>query len=108
MTRMRPIFQVSEYCFTSLSAKSRQREPRRRDYALLLFQMTSRVLYGAQYHRQHCTLHALEQFGAQRKATHLYVPDGLVACCPGNYIMNIDIYVVFRKQNRAAKPPPPP
>ena len=26
--------------------------------------MTSRVVYSAQYHRQHCTLHAFEQFGA--------------------------------------------
>ena len=30
---------------------------------LLLFRMTSRVPYSAQYHRQHCTLHAFEQFG---------------------------------------------
>ena len=29
----------------------------------LLFRMTSRVLYSAQYHRQHCTLHPFEQFG---------------------------------------------
>ena len=28
--------------------------------ALLLFRMTSWVLYSAQYHRQHCTLHAFE------------------------------------------------
>ena len=35
-----------------------------RDYALLLFRMTLSVLYSAQYHRQHCTLHAFEQFGA--------------------------------------------
>ena len=33
-----------------------------RDYALLLFRMTTRVLYSAQYHRQHCTFHAFEQF----------------------------------------------
>ena len=31
-------------------------------YALLLFRMTSSVLYSAKYHRQHCTLHAFEQF----------------------------------------------
>ena len=30
----------------------------------LLFRMTSRALYSAQYHRQHCTLHTFEQFGA--------------------------------------------
>ena len=33
-----------------------------RDYAILLFLMTSMVLNSAQYHRQHCTLHAFEQF----------------------------------------------
>ena len=33
-----------------------------RVYALLLFQKTSRVLYSAKYHRQHCTLHAFQQF----------------------------------------------
>ena len=47
-------------------AISRQKEARSRDYALLslLFRMISRVLYRAQYHRQHCTLHAFEQFVA--------------------------------------------
>ena len=57
--------------------------------------------------------------------TCMYVPDGSVACCPGNLkiqieivhsrvyfrpnIMNKDIYVVFRKQNSGlATPPPPP
>ena len=44
-------------------AISRQKEARSRDYALLLFQMTSRVLYSARYHRQHCTFHSFEQFG---------------------------------------------
>ena len=29
----------------------------------ILLQMTSRVLYSAQYHRQHCTLQAFEQLG---------------------------------------------
>ena len=41
-----------------------------RDYALLLFRMTSRVLYSAQNHRQHCTLHAFEQFGALYMHNH--------------------------------------
>ena len=41
----------------------RQKEARNRDYALLLFRITLGVLYSAQYHRQHCTLHAFEQFG---------------------------------------------
>ena len=43
---------------------SRQKEAWSRDYALLLFRMTSRVLYSAQYHRQYLTLQAFEQFGA--------------------------------------------
>ena len=45
-------------------AISRQKEVRSRDYALLLFRMTSRVLFSAQYHGQHCTLQAFEQFEA--------------------------------------------
>ena len=49
--------------FCTIMAISRQKEAGSRYYALLLFRMTSRVLYSAQYHRQHCTLHAFEQFG---------------------------------------------
>ena len=49
---------------------SRQKETRSRDYALLLFRMTSRALYSARYHRQHCTLHAFEQFGALYMHSH--------------------------------------
>ena len=30
----------------------------------LLYRMTPRVLYSAQYHRQHCTIQAFGQFGA--------------------------------------------
>ena len=44
--------------------------PKSRDYALLLFRMTSRVLYSAQYQRQHRTLHAFEQFGALYMHNH--------------------------------------
>ena len=51
-------------------AISRQKEARSRDYALLVFRMTSRVLYSAQYHRQHCTLQAFEQFGALYMHNH--------------------------------------
>ena len=51
-------------------AISRQKEAQCRDYALLLFRMTSGVLYSAQYHRQHCTLHAFEQFGALYMHNH--------------------------------------
>ena len=57
-----------EYCFTSISAQSWQYRDGRN--ALLLFRMTSRVLYSAQYHRQHCTLHAFEQFGALYMHNH--------------------------------------
>ena len=38
-------------------AISRQKETRSRHNALLLFRMTSRFIYIAQYHRQHCTLY---------------------------------------------------
>ena len=51
-------------------AISGQKEARSRDYALLLFRMTSRVLYSAQYHRQYCTLHAFEQFEALDMHNH--------------------------------------
>ena len=47
----------------TITAISRQKETRSRDYALLSFRMTSRLLYSGQYHRQHCVLHAFEQFG---------------------------------------------
>ena len=43
---------------------------RSRDYAPLLFRMTSRVLYRAQYHRQHCTLQAFEQIGVIYMHSH--------------------------------------
>ena len=56
--------------FRTIMAMSRQKEARSLDYALLLFRMTSRVLYSAQYHRQHCTLHAFEQFGALYMYNH--------------------------------------
>ena len=48
----------------------RQEEARSRDYALLLFRMTSRVLYSAENHRQHCTLQAFEQFGTLYMHSH--------------------------------------
>ena len=41
-----------------------KKEARCQDCAILLFRMTSRVLYSAQNHRQNLTLHAFEQFGA--------------------------------------------
>ena len=48
--------------FCAIMAISQQKEAQNREDALLLFRMTSRTLYSAQYHRQHCTLHAFEQF----------------------------------------------
>ena len=38
--------------------------------ALLLFCMTPRVIYSAQYPRQHCKLHAFDQFGALYMHNH--------------------------------------
>ena len=60
-------------------AISRQKEARSRDYALLLFRMTSRILYSAQYHRQHCAPHALEQLGG----LHMHSPDDKYPSRPG-------------------------
>ena len=60
---------VSEYCFTSLSVQ--EGSPMPVLYLLcLIFRMTSRVLYSTQYHRQHCTLQAFEQFGALYMHNH--------------------------------------
>ena len=56
--------------FCTIMAISRQKEARIRHYALLLFRMTSRVFYSAQYNRQYCTLHAFEQFGALYMHNH--------------------------------------
>ena len=56
--------------FSTIMGISRQKEARSQDYALLLFRMTSRVLYSAQYHRQHFTLQAFEQFGALYMHNH--------------------------------------
>ena len=50
--------------FCNIVAISRQKKAKSWDYALLLFRMTSRVLFSAQYHRRHCTLQDFEQFGA--------------------------------------------
>ena len=67
---------TSEYVNTALRSFmhiepiSRQKEDRSRAYALLLFRMTSRVHYIAQYHWQYYTLHALKQFGALYMHNH--------------------------------------
>ena len=58
---------MSEYCFKSLSAQSWQYGDRKKPEVGTMpyfYLMTSRVLYSAQYHRQHCTLQAFEQFSA--------------------------------------------
>ena len=55
------------FAFCTIMTISRQKKAQSRDYALLLFGMTSRVLYSAQYHRQHCTFHA---FGALYMHNH--------------------------------------
>ena len=64
---------VREYFFTSFSAQSWQYRERRKPEAgnmLYSYRNTWRVtvLDSAQYHRQHCILHAFEQFGA----LHIY------------------------------------
>ena len=64
------IWIVLYVAFCTVMAISRQKEARSRDYALLLFRMNSRVLYSAQYHIQHCTLHTFEQFGALYMHNH--------------------------------------
>ena len=61
---------IYEYCSLSAQSRQYQKEARSRDYALLLFQMTSRVLYSAQYRRLQCTLHAFEQFGTLYMHNH--------------------------------------
>ena len=54
-------------------AISQQKDARSRNYALLLFQMTSVFFNSAQYHRQHCTVHAFEQFAALYMHNHFYI-----------------------------------
>ena len=52
--------------FVEIEAISRQKEVRSQDYALLLFRMTSRVLYSAQHGNIDNTVHSipLNTFGA--------------------------------------------
>ena len=54
--------------FCPMMAISRQKEARSRDYALLLFQMTSKILYSAQYHIGSTV--NFEQFGALYMHNH--------------------------------------
>ena len=55
---------------SSLSAQSWQYRDRRKPEVgtiqsiLYSYRMTSRAIYSAQYHRQHCALQAFEEFGA--------------------------------------------
>ena len=61
---------VSEYCFTSLSARSWQyRDRRKPEVGILLDFFFNKlqwffIIVPSSAHRQHCTLHAFEQFGA--------------------------------------------
>ena len=77
-------------------AISQQKEARGRDYALLLFRMTSRVLYSAQSHRHHCTLQAFEHFGALYMHSHddKYQPQS-------GYKLQPEIYVVTHVKGHA-------
>ena len=50
---------------------------------LELFRMTSSVLYSAQNHRQHCTLHSFEQFGALYMHNHYDKYSSLPGLEPG-------------------------
>ena len=71
--RMQQSEWISLYvAFSTIMAISRQKETRSLDYALLLFRITSMVLYSAQYHRQHYTLQAFEQFGSLYMHNHDY------------------------------------
>ena len=56
--------------FLYFEAISRHKESRSRDYALLLFIMTSWFFYSAQYHRQHYTFHVFEKFWALYMHSH--------------------------------------
>ena len=69
-TRWQNIWILLYVAFCTIMVISRQKEARSRDYALLLFRMTSRILYSAQYHRQYCTLQAFEQFRALYMHNH--------------------------------------
>ena len=44
--------------------------PQPGDYAILLFRMTLRDLYSAQYHSQHCIPQVFEQFGVLYMHNH--------------------------------------
>ena len=71
--------------FCTIMAISRQKEDQSRDHALLLFRTTLRVLYSAQYHRQHCTLHALGQFGTLCMQNHDDKYPARPGFAPGTY-----------------------
>ena len=47
-----------------------RRKPEAGTMPYFLFRMTLRAPYSAQYHRQHCTPHAFEQFGALYMHNH--------------------------------------
>ena len=89
---------VSEYCFTSLSAQSWQYRERRNPEAGTMPYSYFDWLQGyAQYHRQHRTLHAFEQFRAlYNHDDKIPGPTELLAC--NQVIINHWIKQTFRSQ----------
>ena len=73
---------MSEYCLGSLSAQSWQYRDRSKPQVVAMpysYRMTSRVLYSAHDHKQHCTLQTFEQFGV----LHMHNPDDKYPTQPG-------------------------
>ena len=63
------IFYVAYAAFCTIMVISQQKEARSRDYVFYC-RMTSMVLHIANYHIQHCTHQAFEQFGALYNIMH--------------------------------------
>ena len=51
------------FCFLHNHSNTVTERAWSRDYALILLSDFKGYLYSSKYHRQHCTLHAFEQFG---------------------------------------------
>ena len=71
-----------------------RRKKRSRDYALRVFQMTSRFFYSAQYHRQNGTFQAFEQFGALCMHNH----DDKYLAPPGNRAWYLQVTTLSRNE----------
>ena len=69
--------------------------------------MTSRGFYSAQYRRQHCTLHAFEQFGALYMHSHndkypfrlISIPTQVDTNEPSGLAVSITVFVFIMNQN---------